>query len=65
MTKIEIEKIKGGYILNRKEFGENRELISTTEQLFEDLLLIFEGRADCFHGDIYGKVMINREEPGK
>ena len=65
MTKIEIEKIKGGYILNRKEYGENRELISTTEELFENLLLIFEGRADSFHRDMYGKVSIDREEPKK
>lgn len=66
MTEIKIEAIKGGYILtaNRRAFPE-RELISTTEELFEDLLQIFEGRADCFRGDMYGKVTISREEPKK
>ena len=62
-TKIEIEKIKGGYILNHNH-GES-ELISTTEELFENLLLIFEGKANCFHDTIYSKVMISREEPKK
>ena len=66
MTKIEIEKIKGGYILTtNRGLSPERELVSTTEELFEDLLQIFEGRADCFHGDMYGKVIISREEPKK
>lgn len=63
--KIEIEKIKGGYILNRKEYGDNRELIFTTEELFEKLLQIFEGRANCFHENMYGKVIIERKESKK
>lgn len=60
---VEIEKIDGGYILIEKTMFPKRQIIVTTEQLFEKLLQMFEGRADCFHGDMYGKVTINREEP--
>lgn len=63
MTKIEIECIKGGYIYYPNEYGDTRELIPTTDELFRILLLKFEGRAESFHGNIYGKVVINREEP--
>jgi hypothetical protein len=57
---VEIEKIRGGYILCR---GSERELIPSTDALFGVLLQIFEGRAGCFSGDFYGRVEITRTEP--
>lgn len=49
---ISIEKLKGGYILgDDSSFGTEREIIKTTEELFEILLQKLEGR-------VYGKVII-------
>jgi len=41
----------------------DKELVPTTEELFNKLLLLFEARSDTFTGDSYGKVTISREEP--
>lgn len=60
---IEIEKLKGGYILHDNRPASERRIITTTEELFTELLQIVEGRAYSFHGDLYGKVSISREEP--
>lgn len=70
--KVRIEQIKGGYILTNMTLFDEREAITTTEELFKRLLQIFEGRFDMLHGrqkqlfghkDFYGKVTISREEP--
>lgn len=63
---LEIEKMKGGYILTENDclkLYSHSEIVVTTEELFRKLLLSFEGRADSFHGDSYGKVTIIRDEP--
>jgi len=61
--KLQIEKMKGGYILTGNNCFPESEIIISTEELFKKMLLSFEGRADSFHGDSYGKVTISRDEP--
>ena len=61
---VEIEKIKGGYLVTVLSLiKRDKELVPTTEELFNKLLLLFEARSDTFTGDSYGKVTISREEP--
>lgn len=61
---IRIQKLKGGYIVREgAPYIGQEEIIVTTDELFERLLLAFEGRSDTFIGDKYGKVVISREEP--
>jgi len=64
MTSIlQIEKMKGGYILTENDCFPQSEIVVSTEKLFSKILLSLEGRADSFHGDSYGKVTISRDEP--
>jgi len=59
--KVEITKMKGGYLLQNGYH--DPEIVTTTVELFETLLLLFEGRAAGFHDGSYVQVTINREEP--
>ncbi len=62
-SRLQIEKMKGGYILTKNDCFQQSEIVISTEELFKKILLSFEGRADSFHGDSYGKVTISRDEP--
>ena len=56
MSQIQIEKVYNGYIL-RPSLSE-AELFLSTIDLFNRLLLLFEGKADTFTGEAYGTVAI-------
>ena len=60
---VTINKVDNGYIITRDEFGSPQEVFKEIEELFNELLLIFEGRCDGFQGSRYGRVTIEREEP--
>ncbi len=63
-----IKKVWNGYILESGgAFTSNTRVFKTIEELFDDLLMRFEGRSDCFNGDSYGRVIIQRQkiEPEK
>ena len=57
---IDIEQVKNGYIVTQT--GKGTEIFKTTDELFEDLLLRFEGRSEGFGGQCYGKVWITRND---
>ena len=54
---ISIEKINNGYLV--ENIGGKR-AFPGLDDLFDHLLLIFEGKTQHFHGDSYGKVTIDR-----
>jgi len=58
MHKIEIGKIHNGYLVD--DGWGVRSVYQTLEEVFEDLLLLFEGRASTFSGESYGRVVIER-----
>lgn len=60
MLKIEITQVSNGYIY---KVGDDVYVYSSTESLFERLLLSLEGRANSFTGERYGYVIIQRKEP--
>ena len=57
---IEIEKVSNGYIY--KDSHHPKEVMQTTDELFDRILLACEGRWKHFSGDMYGKVRIDREK---
>lgn len=56
---VEIEKVRNGYIY--RDSYNQKEVMYTTEELFDRLLARFEGRTEHFSGDSYGRVVIHRE----
>jgi hypothetical protein len=62
---VTINKVSNGYVLGLG-YGRSDEIFLTTDELFNKLLLLFEGRCDSFSGDLYGNVSISREiEPAE
>jgi len=55
---IKIKKLDGGYILS----DTTDHIFTSLDEVFEWLLLHFEGRAPSFYEDLYGKVTISRGE---
>ena len=55
MRIMKIEKVKNGYIVNDIS---GKEVFRNIQELFEHLLIVFEGKADCFTGDSYGEIVI-------
>ena len=53
---VTVEQTKNGYILR---LNHGAEVFKTTEELFNRLLLHFEGRAPNFGGVLYGRVEIH------
>lgn len=60
MNQMTIEKMEGGYIITN-DMG-RRYIRTTLDEVFEDLLLHFEGKSKHFYEDCFGKVTINREK---
>lgn len=58
INEVSIRKVSGGYILEWKSGEEQIE--DLLEDVFERLLLHFEGLAPSFFQDSYGKVTIQR-----
>ena len=62
--KITIEQVESGYIVTTyPTLGMEREVFTTLDEVFEELLSQFEGRYPGWHGDRYGRVVIHRDEP--
>jgi len=59
---IKIEKAKNGYILKESQGTGALKIFYTIQELFDWLLLIFEGKSENFKGDLYGKVEIKIKE---
>jgi len=55
---ITIEKVSDGYIYS--DSYHPKEVMKTTDELFDRLLMSFEGRCKHFSGDMYGNVLIYR-----
>ncbi len=63
MNQITIEKMEGGYIITGSM---GRKYIKTTlDEVFDDLLLQFEGRSKNFYENSFGEVTINRENKSR
>jgi hypothetical protein len=58
MDNIIIKKVTNGYIIEDSIFTR---VYNTLEEVFDHLLLQYEGRSETFRSDSYGKVTINRE----
>lgn len=56
---MEIEKVSNGYIAKDVI---DKEVFLTIKELFEHLLLIYEGKSDSFSGDSYGKIIIKYDK---
>ena len=56
---VKVKKVSNGYIVENTYTNEES-VYKTLDEVFEDLLLHFEGLAECFKGSSYGKVKIIR-----
>lgn len=52
---MKIEKVYNGYIVKGTAYTE---IYHTLQEVFDSMLLHFEGRAKMFGGDSYGQVII-------
>ena len=59
---IKIQKVSNGYILEK---GIETLVYPSIEELFNDLLLFFEGKSSTLLGDSYGEVKILRGKKTK
>ena len=57
---MEIIKVSNGYII-QDNYSE-KEVYQTLDEVFERLLMHFEGRSETFGGNSFGKVRIERKE---
>ena len=57
---MNIEKVRNGYICDDGHNG--KEVFGTIDEVFDRMLLHFEGRCKNFTGDSYGNVIVEREK---
>jgi len=57
---VEIEKVANGYIVTYE--GGMKEVYRVVDEVFKELLGAFESRSEDFHGNLYGKVTVDRKE---
>ena len=57
---MNIKKVTNGYIIKNK-FG-TEEIFQSIEEVFNRLLLHFEGKSEKFDGDSYGKVILRNSK---
>lgn len=55
-----IEKVENGYIVTSDSSWRERKVFETLDDVFEEMLMAFEGRCKNFGGASYGKVTIRR-----
>jgi len=60
---MDIQKVKNGYIITNG--SGSKEIYTTLESVFSNLLLHFEGRGEFFGGDSFGVVEIHRKPNDK
>lgn len=60
---IEIEKISNGYLITTGRG--DRVACESLLEVFERLLVLFEGKSKMFHGSLYSQVVINEIEPNE
>jgi hypothetical protein len=60
---MQIEKVKNGYIVREYSPLDETRIFRTLDEVFEEMLMEFEGRCDTFGGDSYGKVIVERMHP--
>ena len=60
MSYARVEKVENGYIVTDKRG--NQRVIFSTEELFNHLLLMFEGLSSTFQGDKFGHIEIKRSK---
>ena len=58
MDKVEIMQASNGFILSQSNC---HTVYTSLDELFNALLLHYEGLSPLFHGDRFGAVIINRE----
>lgn len=58
---ITIEKLRNGYIITKHKIFTERDIYKTLDEVFDQLLLSFEGRSEHFYENSYGKVIIDRD----
>lgn len=63
--KVEIEKVENGYIARSIHIGGYTTVSNSLEELFNQLLLMFEGLSESFSGNRYGKIVIQRKKESK
>jgi hypothetical protein len=61
MMSAKIERAQNGYMFYGGVLSQP-EIFLTLDELFERLLLYYEGRCDSFGGDLFGKVIVEREK---
>lgn len=59
---MKIQQVSNGFILEGEGIFGSKEVFSTLDEVFERLLMHFEGRSESFGGSMYGKVRIDRKE---
>jgi hypothetical protein len=60
---ITVERVERGFIVDY--WTGNKDICFSLDELFEKLLLHYEGRSELFYEDIYGKVTIDRKDPNQ
>ena len=59
MDAYRIRRVNNGFVV---ESGANEKIMSTLDEVFDDMLLHYEGRSKTFTRDSYGDVSISREK---
>ena len=62
---IKIRKVANGYIIESLGLQGEELIYLTLDEVFEHLLMVFEGRGLYFCGDLYGQVVIRRDRGNK
>jgi len=55
---MKVDRVCNGYIV---ELPAETNVFATLEEVFEWMLMHYEGRSSCFIGSSYGKVTVRRE----
>ncbi len=61
MSSATVEKVWNGYLVRAGGLDGKTMVFKTLEETLNELLSIFEGRAKCFGGNLYGNVVVDRE----
>lgn len=60
MSDYVVERAHNGFIVSKGIGCSTRAVYHTLDEVFDDMLAYFEGRASCFFGEKHGSVSIDR-----
>lgn len=61
MNKIKVEQVDNGYIVTNNI--NCKTICNDIIDVFNELMLIFKGKSEHFHSDLYAKIKVDYNEP--